>query len=141
MSPVQRLASYRRLRLPTAASPDGRVAWLVVALVGLGGAQPASAQVVRAFASRFTTNANGKRADESGTPCIAGRRAHCTDAQAGTGGSLNNNTFDMMRVDADGGLHAAGGRGPAQRPTRSRMSRSSSSANGLARTGRRERCS
>lgn len=78
-----------------------RLASILAALAALAlAAAPASAQVVRAFASRFSTNTTGDMQFIGNTlmTCSGGG---CGNAQGGTGGNLNNNDFTMVYVDVD----------------------------------------
>jgi uncharacterized repeat protein (TIGR01451 family) len=60
-----------------------------------------NAQVVRAFAPRFTTNQKGDITLIANTLMSCNGAGACTNGRNGTGGSVNNNDFTMVYVDAD----------------------------------------
>ena len=84
----------RGLRIRLAA------AW-VAAIVLLAWVAPASAQVVRAFTPRFSTNDNGDITLIGNTMMTCNGGANCATGQAGTGNRLDNGDFTMAYVDAD----------------------------------------
>jgi uncharacterized repeat protein (TIGR01451 family) len=93
----------------------GRIAGLVLFVVGLLGAAPASAAVspspiVRPFTVRYAINTNGDIAMASNTLLTCRpeeietqSQVGCADVQAG--GAGDDNYFDMQYVDVDGGLN------------------------------------
>ena len=74
----------------------------VVATLLLSAAAPLHAQVVRTFTSRFSTNANGtiQIVGNALLTCPAAN-ASCAAAQAGTGATIDNNSFSMVDIDID----------------------------------------
>jgi hypothetical protein len=79
--------------------------WLVVtALLVLSAAlMPSAASADRPFTSRFAQMARGDVVIASNTVMTCpGSGAACTQGKAGTGGSLNNQDFNMTYVDVDG---------------------------------------
>jgi len=76
---------------------------LLLALALLAGAAtPAAAQVVRAFAPRFTTNAPGDITLIGNTIMSCTGGGGCTNGRNGTGGNIDDNDFNMQYVDIDG---------------------------------------
>jgi uncharacterized repeat protein (TIGR01451 family) len=70
-------------------------------LVSAGAVTPARAQVVRAFAPRFTSNQKGDITIVGNTLMTCSGGGTCTNGRNGTGGSVNNNNFTMVYVNAD----------------------------------------
>ena len=66
------------------------------------GAAAASAQVVRSFTPRFTTNDRGDVTLIGNTLMTCGSGGGCPDGQAGNGGRVNNDDYVMQYVDVDG---------------------------------------
>lgn len=79
-------------------SGPAAIALLAMALV----AGPASAQVVRPFAPRFSTNDRGDITLTGNTVMTCSGGGSCASAQAGTSGGLNNDGQNMQYVDVDG---------------------------------------
>ena len=65
-------------------------------------AVPASAQIVRGFTPRFTTNDRGDITLIGNTIMSCGGGGQCNNARNGTGGQINNNDHNMQYVDVDG---------------------------------------
>jgi large repetitive protein len=76
---------------------------VLAGMLVIGLASPALAD--RAFAPRFSTNANGDIAIVGNTlETCQTSVADCANARAGTGTVLNNNNFSMVRVNTDSAL-------------------------------------
>lgn len=77
--------------------------WAVFAAVALSaGAPEIEAQIVRGFSPRFSSNANGDITTIGNTVMSCSGGGQCNNARNGTGGSINNNDFNMQYVDVDG---------------------------------------
>ncbi len=63
--------------------------------------QQAHAQVVRAFTPRFSTNQKGDITLIANTLMSCNGTGNCANGRNGTGGSVNDNDFNMVYVDAD----------------------------------------
>lgn len=77
-------------------------AGLLVAVALAVATAPARAQVVRAFAPRFTANTTGDVTLIGNTVMSCNNGGQCTNGRNGTGGNLDNNDFSMVYVDVDG---------------------------------------
>lgn len=75
---------------------------LAAALAALGWAAPAGAQIVRAFTPRFTASATGDITLIGNTLMTCPNGGTCTNGRNGTGGSVDDNDFNMVYVDVDG---------------------------------------
>jgi uncharacterized repeat protein (TIGR01451 family) len=73
----------------------------VAVLLALALAAPVSAQVVRSFTPRFTTNDRGDITLIGNTLMSCGGAGNCTNVRNGTGGQVNNNDNNMQYVDVD----------------------------------------
>ncbi len=65
-------------------------------------AAPASAQIVRGFTPRFTTNDRGDITLIGNTIMSCSGGGQCNNARNGNGGQINNNDHSMQYVDVDG---------------------------------------
>jgi uncharacterized repeat protein (TIGR01451 family) len=81
--------------------PGIRRVSLFVTLLALLCAMPASAQVVRAFTPRFSTNDNGDITLIGNTMMTCSAGGSCATGQAGTGNRLDDGDFTMAYVDVD----------------------------------------
>ncbi len=72
-----------------------------VATLLLSMAAPLRAQIVRSFTQRYSTNASGTVQIVGNALLTCPASATCTSAQAGTGGTLDNNSFSMVDIDID----------------------------------------
>ena len=63
--------------------------------------RPVLAQVVRAFTTRYSTNDNGDIVLIGNTMMTCPAGGACATGQGGTGGSLNDNDFNMVYVNTD----------------------------------------
>ncbi|MFZ9668323.1 MAG: hypothetical protein ACO3CR_00520 [Solirubrobacterales bacterium] len=97
----ERVAVERKKRRP-AESRLMQVAMATVALLLGGLTVAAAAEADRAFAPRFSQNVQGAITFTANTvmTCPASD-SRCPAAQAGTGSTLNNNSFTMGYVDVD----------------------------------------
>ena len=64
-------------------------------------AVPAQAQVVRAFGTRYSSNQKGDITLIANTIMSCSGNGACTNGRNGSGGSVDNNDFTMVYVDAD----------------------------------------
>jgi uncharacterized repeat protein (TIGR01451 family) len=78
--------------------------WLALAamVAVLGAAAPARGQIVRAFTPRFTTSSTGDITLIGNTLMTCPASGTCTNGRNGTGGSVDDNDFNMVYVDVDG---------------------------------------
>ena len=77
--------------------PGLAMVWLALALT----AAPASAQIVRSFTPRFTTNDRGDITLIGNTLMSCGGAGNCTNARNGNGNQLNDNDHNLQYVDVD----------------------------------------
>ncbi len=98
-APRQRPAIKSYERALRARRPLAAAALLLV--VCAGAALPASAQVVRPFTARFSTNDTGDVVLVGNTLMSCTQGNACTQGRTGSGSSLNNNDFKMGFVDVD----------------------------------------
>ena len=61
----------------------------------------AHAQVLRAFAPRYTSNQKGDITIIGNTIMSCSNGGQCTNGRNGSGNNVNNNNFTMVYVDAD----------------------------------------
>ncbi|MGH7730206.1 MAG: DUF11 domain-containing protein, partial [Candidatus Eiseniibacteriota bacterium] len=85
-----------------APRPTFRAVLLAAALAAALPAAPASAQIVRAFTPRYSTNDRGDITIVGNTLMSCGSASGCAAAQGGSGGRVNNDAYVMQYVDVDG---------------------------------------